>query len=638
MGLQDFHLHFKVADKTLDFDFKEVENRGDDSVLLNGRYFQLIGDKEDTSWLKENFPQLTETGSTIEGLKADLSTMGAKEVRTSKKIGRVFSKSFVDGTASDEAAFRKKQVLEEMKPRLGPPGFVNKATSIESQMDNYSIFGVGIAVINDFKVEWKAGLGHLEDIDTLVQAASISKSINALTILTLAKEGKIRQYLEDKKLLTEEEAKKTSDLDLDVSKILGDELWKKNDPKGLAKDHPVTIRTLLSHKAGVILGKGETGFDGYPRPEAVKKEINELENRLSKLESSSDKSKIDQIHQRLTFLRSIENGYPTTDQILEGNGPGVNSGPVRVEAEPDMKGPMRYQGGGPMIVQKIIETIVKDQTYSEVVKDKVYSPLKMESTFSPSEGEKTAEGFDELGDRISGGYNVYPELAAAGAWSSPKDLAKVVIEIQKAYNGKSDATIGEDLAKEMLVPKKGLGVAVPPGEGTRYFFHEGANHGFRAVIIGNTDGQGAVIMTNSDKGDVLYKEILDRIIDVYVWKDAEKIDILKPLMDSKEAEAVDRDRWASKSEGKYKFKPEENVELTFCIERNEDKIKGQFTVEINGTLDEERIFEITPLSGSTGCFRKTDNSPYIPFELDINDREEVAGIILFDDPFEKQPS
>jgi hypothetical protein len=54
----------------------------------------------------------------------------------------------------------------------------------------------------------------------------------------------------------------------------------------------------------------------------------------------------------------------------------------------------------------------------------------------------------------------------------------------------------------------------------KYFNHNGGNEGFQCTAIGCRDnGEGVVIMTNSDNGSLLYEEIVNAVATVYKWKD-----------------------------------------------------------------------------------------------------------------------
>jgi hypothetical protein len=381
-------------------------------------------------------------------------------------------------------------------------------------------------------------------------------------------------------------------LNTDVKEGLGEELWNVIDPNNLTQDglFPVTIKGLLSHTAGITLGSEEqSGFDGY----------------------------------------SSEEKLPTLEEIIRGHSednPHVNSGPIRVTTQPDPKGRGRYQGGGPTLLQKWVENVAGD--FATLVEKKVFDPLGMHHTTYSPKNIPVSSGYDDHGKSIPGDYRIYPELAAAGAWTTPKDLAKLVIEIQKAYHGKGKI-LDQETAQEMLQEKRGLGVAVPPVNGARYFFHQGENRGFRCMIIGNTDGKGAVIMTNSDNGEALRDELIARIAEVYDWKKADQVEEIKPLMDSSELININRDNWAAKSEANYFFKPNPNEEVAFRIYKEPGKLYGQFTVTKNGTQEADSPFEIFPITNTRGCFRTSKTSPYRPIDLILDQKRHVIGVELY---------
>lgn len=133
-----------------------------------------------------------------------------------------------------------------------------------------------------------------------------------------------------------------------------------------------------------------------------------------------------------------------------------------------------------------------------------------------------ASGHDPQGKMIKGAWHTYPEMAAAGLWTTPSDLARFAIAIQQSANGKPSSVLNQQMADEMLTPQTGgwgLGFELPgKGESAR-FSHGGANEGFQCLMIAyKNTGQGAVIMTNSDQGFALALEILKSISKEYGWQ------------------------------------------------------------------------------------------------------------------------
>jgi hypothetical protein len=121
-----------------------------------------------------------------------------------------------------------------------------------------------------------------------------------------------------------------------------------------------------------------------------------------------------------------------------------------------------------------------------------------------------------------GGPHTYPEMAPAGLWTTPSDLARYAIEVQEALAGKSDRVLSDAMARQMLTPgmnRQGLGPMTGGGKEHRYFTHGGANEGYRCTLVAYENGDGAVIMTNSDAGGDLADEIVRSIAYEYKWPD-----------------------------------------------------------------------------------------------------------------------
>src|SRR6201999_740742 len=98
---------------------------------------------------------------------------------------------------------------------------------------------------------------------------------------------------------------------------------------------------------------------------------------------------------------------------------------------------------------------------------------------------------------------------AAGLWTPPSDLSRVVLEIQSALTGKQSRLLGQPIAAQMITHQlqashAGLGVfVIGSGKGVR-FQHSGVNAGFRSEMVGvGYTGQGAVVMSNGDGGGTL---------------------------------------------------------------------------------------------------------------------------------------
>jgi hypothetical protein len=187
----------------------------------------------------------------------------------------------------------------------------------------------------------------------------------------------------------------------------------------------------------------------------------------------------------------------------------------------------RYSGGG-FVVTQLLVADVSGRPFQEYMQTTVLAHLGMtHSTFEQplprDKTEQAASAHLANGQVVKGMWHVYPELAAAGLWSTPSDLCRYAIELQKSFAGGSNKVISQEMAVKMLAPGIGnWGLGIGLGESTleekRSFSHGGGNKGFICMLFAFVNkGEGAVIMTNSDGGNELVMEILRGLSSVYGW-------------------------------------------------------------------------------------------------------------------------
>ena len=63
--------------------------------------------------------------------------------------------------------------------------------------------------------------------------------------------------------------------------------------------------------------------------------------------------------------------------------------------------------------------------------------------------------YTATGEPVAGGPHTYPEMAAAGLWTTPTDLAKYIIEVQQSLQGKANHVLSQSMTEQMLTPGKG---------------------------------------------------------------------------------------------------------------------------------------------------------------------------------------
>lgn len=337
-----------------------------------------------------------------------------------------------------------------------------KPQSLLSRMEALHIPGVSIAVFNEGSIQWAKGYGFSDkdarstiDTTTIFQAASISKPVATVAMFALA----------ENKMINPDE-----DINQQLSswRIPGNEF---------TTEEKVTPRRIVSHMAGLSVH----GFKGYNQTEKI----------------------------------------PGLLQILDGITP-ANSKPVRVISKPGSK--EIYSGGGFTVLQLLMQEKT-GKPFPELMNELVLQPAAMKrSMFSErlpdSMMQFLAKGHLKNGDMLKGGYNIYPEQAAAGLWTTPSDLARFMINVGNSYRN-NNGILQQSTVQTMLtkVPGgNGSGFGLE-GEGDSFrFSHLGSNVGYFCYAVSFVNsGRGIVVMTNSDNGLQLIKEIVRAVYREYGW-------------------------------------------------------------------------------------------------------------------------
>jgi CubicO group peptidase (beta-lactamase class C family) len=342
-------------------------------------------------------------------------------------------------------------------------GQETKGFNILDRMENYRVPGVSIAFLNGGEIVWAKGYGFT--------SADSSRIVDERTLFQAASISKPVAALAALSLVEQGKI----GLDQDVNQYL--EGWQVEENE-YTESEKVTLRRILSHSAGLTVH----GFAGY----SFKEEI------------------------------------PTIVQVLSGEPP-ANSGRVYPENIPGSQ--YSYSGGGYTVMQKML-TDITGLEFPDLMDQYVLSKIGMESSTYrqplPEElHENAAAGHLQNGEMIEGRWHTYPEMAAAGLWTTPTDLLKYAIEVQQSYIGKSNKLLSQQMVAEMLTPQMnnhGLGPGIDGSGEAITFGHGGSNAGFRCQLIASTkQGQGVVVMTNGDMGGYLMDEILRSFSAVYEW-------------------------------------------------------------------------------------------------------------------------
>lgn len=365
---------------------------------------------------------------------------------------------------------RIERVARSLQQQLVIEGRTIETTTLEERMDQLGVPAVSVAVIDNGELSWaeawgvaKAGGEQKVTTDTIFQAGSVSKPVAALLALALVDEGKLA-------------------LGQPVNDVL--KSWKVPDNE-FTREQPVTLFHVLTHQAGF------TPFAyGIPRSEAP---------------------------------------LPSMAELLRG---GIRDWPaVTVEVVPGSR--HAYSNVGFCVLQLILED-ASGLSLQELAQQEMFGPLEMtRSTFDEPLApealataayghsiERSSDGAGRVAVPMADKADIAPG-ATGGMWSTPRDLALMVIEVVRAWNGDSDTLISPALAREFMTPQvddEGLGIHVSGDGLTLQASHSGGMPGFicNLVFYPNT-GQGAVIMASSGGGMRLQQELMAAIAQEYDW-------------------------------------------------------------------------------------------------------------------------
>lgn len=358
-------------------------------------------------------------------------------------------------------------------------GAVDERFQLAQRMKHYKVPGVSIAVIEGCRILDARGFGR-GAVDG-----------DPVTAETLFQAGSISKSVAAIAALRLVEQDKLS-LDSDVRMQL--KSWRFPDTPS-SKAEPITLRRLLGHTAGTNVPGLKGYLPGAPLPDMT--------------------------------------------QILNGLPP-ANTPAIKVEGTPGSR--WSYSGGGYVVTQALM-TESTGETFPELMDELVLRPLGMSSSSyqQPSSrdvAKRTAAGTSSDGSALPGKWRVYPEMAAAGLWATPSDLARFVIGVARSVRGEDNAVLGSDTAEQLMtrgLGNWGLGVDLGPAEGPRQFSHTGKTIGYTSMFVMYPDScQGAVVMTNGYDGGWLINEIMRSIGDVYRWpaRKSEPAQTAVPLTDT----------------------------------------------------------------------------------------------------------
>lgn len=343
--------------------------------------------------------------------------------------------------------------------------------TIEDRMAAHHVPGLSVAVIDDGEVVHASGHG--------VRRTGASHEVTPQTLFQACSISKPIAAMAMLRLVE----RGTLDLDADVN----DQLTSWRLPANGGWEPRVTLRQIASHSAGLTT----SGFPGYRRDEPL----------------------------------------PSLHDILTGTAP-ANTFGVRVDTVPGTQ--FRYAGGGTTVMHQLLEDVT-GTPLPDLLRELVLEPLGMRDSsyvqpLPEPLHERAASAHLRDGSVVPGGWHVYPEMAAAGLWTTPADLARYAIGVQRCVAGQEGALLSAELAEDMVTPQidsgrpffehLGLGPFLGGSGPTRRFGHGGGNEGFKCQLVAYVERDlGIAVMTNSDNGNALCGEVADAVATAFEWPD-----------------------------------------------------------------------------------------------------------------------
>jgi CubicO group peptidase (beta-lactamase class C family) len=295
-------------------------------------------------------------------------------------------------------------------------------------------------------------------VQTLFQAGSISKSLNAVGVLKL---------IQDKKL----------DLYTDINTYLSS--WK-FPYDSLSKGKKITIANLLSHTAGLTIH----GFPGYKRSDSIPS----LPQVLDGKHPANTKAVRSQFEPGLRFQYS--GGGTTISQLIVQD--------VTREAYDEY------------MWKNVLKPL--DMTMSSYTQPPSKDKEKFVATGYRADGKEVEEKYHVYPEQAAAGLWTNPTDLA-------KYITETQLSLQGKSNKVLSQEMTKLRLTPYVDSSAAFGVFIDEHGGEKYFGHNGADEGFLSAYTGSFDsGNGVVVMVNSDNGAVL-SEVINSVATVYGWKD-----------------------------------------------------------------------------------------------------------------------
>ncbi|MES2017658.1 MAG: serine hydrolase domain-containing protein [Pseudomonadota bacterium] len=377
--------------------------------------------------------------------------------------------------------------------RLDAPRVAQMRAFLAQAMQDAGVPGVGFALLEHGKIVYEGGVGVRElgkrtpvDANTLFMAASNTKGMSTLLLASLADQGKLRW-------------------DQPVTQLY---------PPFKLGSAEVTAQVLVKHLVCACTGLPRQDMEWlfeYRNTSAL--------DSMAYLAKNSPTSGFGELYQYNNLMAAAA-GFVGAHLVY----PNMELG----------------------------------KAYDKAMQERIFTPLGMKATtfemaraLRANHASPHATGFDNQMQVVPMELNnaVYPHRPAGGVWTSAHDFIRYVqLEATggKLPNGKQLVT------RENLMMRRqpqvssgkdkwyGMGLSTERTAGIDVLMHGGSLFGYKSnFFLIPESGYGAVILTNSNEGQLLLRPMLRRLLEVMYDGQAEAADDVKSAAASKARERTD---------------------------------------------------------------------------------------------------
>ena len=381
------------------------------------------------------------------------------------------SNIFCQTSYSKEVEEQIKQVENNICGRVIIEG---ESQNILERMAFYKVKGLSVAVVSNYKVVWAKGYGWADEsekrpvtTETLFEPGSISKSLNAVTVLKL---------VQDKKL----------DLYTDINTYL--KSWK-FPYDSVSRNKKITLAHLLSHSAGLTVH----GFPGYDRKDKIPT-LPEVLDGKSPANTPAVRS------------------FMEPDVKFQYSGGGTTISQLIIQD-------ITQQPYDKFVYENVLKPIgMQNSFYSQPPSD---DKAKLCATGYYQNGEAVNNKFHVYPEQGAAGlwmtpsdlcnYIIETQLAYEG--KSAKVLNQEMTKLRLTpYKDRSSA-LGV-----FIEERKDRGLLPLNYESAKYFQHGAGNEGFSGQYYGSLDGKGngIAIFLNNSSSPIMY-EVINSVARAYKW-------------------------------------------------------------------------------------------------------------------------